>query len=338
MLPDSVPAASAVQQLAAAYRISQAVYTAAILGLADLLVEGPQTAEELACAADAHAPSLYRLLRALASIGIFAEDAERRFSLTPRAEALRTDSPGSLRYFVLMVAGPENRAACAEMLHSVRTGEPAFQEAFGMSAWEYRQRHPEVNAIYNAGRTDESRIQAEAIVAAYDFSGLDRIVDVGGGEGALLAAVLRTQPVARGVLFDQPHVVAGAAPVLAHAGVAERCQIVGGDFFGAVPAAADAYLLKYILHDWGDDQARDILQNCRRAISDRGRLLVIEYVIAPGNSYDWARWMDITMLLNLGGRERTAAEFRDLFSAAGFSLNRIVPTQADLQVIEGLPA
>jgi hypothetical protein len=317
-----------------AYQVSQAIHVAATLGIADLLEDGPRSADDLAEATGMHAPTLYRVLRALASVGVFAE-TDNRFGLTPLAEYLRTDAPGSLRAWAMQMGQPYVWTSWGHLLHSVRTGEPAFPELYGTTAWEYRAAHPKEDAVFNAAMTALSAGVVEAVVRSYDFSGIGVLVDVGGGEGALLAAILASNPALRGILFDQPHVVAAARALLHRAGVADRCEIVGGSFFDTVPGRADAYLLKSIVHDWDDAVAIEILRACRAAIADTGRLLVVEPIIRPGNEVDPAKFSDLNMLVMLGGRERTADDFERLYAEAGFRLAKIIRTGSPFDIIEG---
>ncbi|MCA1739212.1 MAG: acetylserotonin O-methyltransferase [Actinobacteria bacterium] len=319
-----------------AYQVSQAIHVAATLGIADLLEDGPRSADALAEATGTYAPTLYRLLRALASVGVFAEN-DGHFGLTPLAEYLRTGAPGSLRAWAMLVGQRYSWRSWGHLLHSVRTGEPAFPNLYGTSAWEYRAAHPEEVAVFNAAMTALSAGVLEAVVRSYDFSGIGVLVDVGGGEGVLLAAILATNPALRGILFDQPHVVTTAGALLERAGVADRCEVVSGNFFEAVPGGADAYLLKSIVHDWGDSAAIEILRACRAAIADTGRLLVVEPVIRPGNEPDPAKFSDLNMLVMLGGRERTADDFERLYAEAGFRLNDIIRTGSPWHIIEGDP-
>jgi hypothetical protein len=322
--------------MANGYQVSQAIHVAAVLGIADLLENGPRSADELGEATGAHAPTLYRVLRALSSVGLFAE-SDGRFGSTPLSEYLRTDAPTSLRAWAKQIGQPYYWMSWGHLLHCVRTGEPAFPELHGTNAWEYRAAHPEEDAVFNAAMTALSAGVVEGIVRSYDFSGFGVLVDVGGGEGALLAAILASNPALHGILFDQPHVLTDAGALLERADVASRCEVVGGSFFDAVPEGADAYLLKSIIHDWDDSSAIQILRACRAAIADTGRLLVIEPIIRPGNEPDPAKFSDLNMLVMLGGRERTAGDFGRLYTEAGFRMTDIVPTGSSFAVIEGVP-
>jgi hypothetical protein len=331
-------ATATLTHLVDGYRITQLIYVAAKLGLADLLVVGPQSSAELAAQTSTHAPALYRLLRALSSLGIFREEAPDRFALTALAQPLRTAVPGSVRGWAIFSGDPQSWLPWGDLAQTVTTGEPAFERIFGQDNWTYRAAHPEANAIFDAAMTSASRRDLAAILAAYDFGAFRTLVDVAGGQGALLAGILQAYPALRGILFDQPHVLDQARPLLEAAGVAERCAVVAGDFFGAVPPGGDAYLLRRIIHDWDDAPSVAILQQCRQAMPAAGTLLLIEAVIGPSNRADHATLSDINMLVALGGRERTAAEYADLLAAAGFTLTRIVPTAWRSSIIEAVPA
>jgi hypothetical protein len=318
--------------------ISQALYVAAKLGIADLLQEGPQSCARLAEATQTHAGALYRVLRALASVNVFAEDEAGHFSLTPLADLLRTDALGSLRAFAIMLGTPEHWRAWEGVLHSVRTGQPAFDQVFGIPLFQYFPTHPEAAQIFDDAMTSRSGQENTAIVATYDFAAAHTVVDVGGGQGTLLASILDVHPNARGVLFDLPHVIAPARTRLERAGQTARWEFVAGDFFAAVPAGGDLYLLKKVIHDWDDERAQRILTNCRTAMSSTGRLLLIEPVIPPGNAPSFNKLLDLLMLVwNGGGRERTEREHQGLLASAGLHLSRIIPTRAGLSIIEAVP-
>jgi hypothetical protein len=318
--------------------ISQALYVAAKLGIADLLQEGPQSCARLAEATQTHAEALYRVLRALASVGIFAEDEAGHFRLTPLADLLRTDAPGSLRAFAIMLGAPEHWRAWEGVLHSVRTGQPAFDHVFGIPLFEYFPTHPEAARIFDDAMTSRSAQENTAIVAAYAFTAAHTVVDIGGGQGTLLASILEIHPHARGVLFDLPHVIASARTRIERAGQAARWEYVAGDFFAAVPAGGDCYLLKKVIHDWDDERAQRILTNCRTAMAGTGRLLLIEPLIPPGNEASFNKLLDLLMLVwNAGGRERTEREHQGLLAAAGFRLSRVIPTRAGVSIIEAVP-
>ena len=320
-----------------AFQVSQALHVAATLGITDLLEDGPRSADELAEATETHPPTLYRLLRALASVGVFAELSDGRFSSTALAEYLRADAPGSVRAWAMLMGQQYVWKSWGHLLHCVTNGEPAFPKLYGTSAWEYLAARPEEDALFNAAMTGLSAGVVEAVVQSYDFSEIGVLVDVGGGEGALLGAILTANPGLRGILFDQPHVVATAGALLERAGVVGRCEVVGGSFFEAVSGGANAYLLKSIVHDWDDAAAIEILRKCRAAIANNGRLLVVEPVIRPGNESDPAKFSDLNMLVMLGGRERTADDFGRLYAEAGYRLTNIIPTGSVFHIIEGAP-
>jgi hypothetical protein len=336
MSHDAQPS-TALRTLVNGFQLTQAISVAATLGIADLLAAGPQSSDDLAAATEAHPGSLYRLLSALASAGVLVEEEGRLFALTPLGEQLRSGAPEPVGSWAAHVGRPYFWQAWANLLHTVRTGESAFRAVHGVDAWEYRNEHPREGEIFDRAMTDMARIAIRAVLEVHDFARYGTVVDVGGGHGALLAAVLTRHPDMRGVLFDQPHVVAGAGPVLEEAGVAGRCHVAGGSFFDSVPDGGDAYVLKSILHDWDDAEATTILRNCRRAIGDEGSLLVIERDLGPANEDPEAKLSDLNMLVVLGGRERRIDEYGVLFETAGFRLVDAVPTAAGLSVIEGAP-
>jgi hypothetical protein len=304
---------------------AQAIYVATKLRIPDLLASGPKTVTELATECGAHAVTLERLLRALASIEMFALTDDGRFCNTPLTEVLRTDHPQSRRDGVLFLPAAFLWRPLGELYESVRTGEPAFQRIFGQNFFEYLAAQPDDAAAFNTVMTQGIAWTSNALLAAYDFSRFKLLVDVGGGEGALLRDILMATPTLKGVLFDLPQAVAGASEIL-QGDLAARSQIVGGSFFDSVPDGADGYLLKGVIHDWPDDDAVRILRNIRRAISKDGLLLLVERVVDL--AVRPAGLMDLLMLV-IGGRERTEADFRALLAAAGFSLTRVIPTEAE---------
>jgi hypothetical protein len=315
--------------------ITKSLYIAAKLGIADLVATRPQTAGELAQAAGAHAPSLYRVLRALASVGVFAEDETGRFHLTPLAETLQSSTRGSLRDMAIVWGAPWHWQAWGSLLHGVQTGATAWDHALGMSLFEYFMSHPDHFELFDGAMSGFSGLEAEAVAAAYDFSGIRTLVDVGGGHGLLLATILRANPHLRGVLYELPPVAEGARKLLAELEVLERCAIVAGDFFESIPAGGDAYIFKNIVHDFDDDRAIAILTNCRRAMSPQAKILLVQEALPTGNTASVGKLLDIQMLL-IGGRERTASEYATLYAAAGFELTRLVPTPSPLHIIEGV--
>jgi hypothetical protein len=326
-----------LRRLVNGYQVTQAIHVAARLGIADLLRDGPLRSEELAAATDSHAPSLHRVLRALASIGVLHEEDDGRFALTEVGACLRSDAPEPVGGWAAYVGAPAHFKGWSALLHAVRTGEHAFRSVHGTDVWDYRARHPEDGALFDRAMTDMTQRANAHVLEAYDFGGFGRVVDVGGGQGAFVAALLAAHPSMRGVVFDQPHVVAHAGPVLEAAGVAERCEIVAGSFFDEVPAGADAYLLKAIVHDWDDEESLRILRACRAAIAADGALLLVERELGPPNTNPDAKFSDLNMMVGPGGRERTREDFAALLAAAGFALERTVPTAVGLSVFEGRP-
>jgi SAM-dependent methyltransferase len=324
-------------QLINGYRATQAIYVGAKLGIAELLDQTPQSADELALATKTHAPSLRRLLLMHASIGIFAEDPAGKFRHTPLSEILRSKHPQSIRNIAIMAGSEFFRRPWGELYEAVRTGQPAFDQVHGAPHFEYLVAHSDDAATFNGAMTAISSWLCGMLVTAYDFARFDRIVDLGGGHGALLHAILSANPKLHGVLADTPSVVADAAN-LREAAIAGRCEIVAIDFFRSVPEGADGYIMKNIIHDWNDDDALKILKNCRRAIRPDGKLLLCESALKASNQPDPARSRDLNMLVMLRGRERTEAEYRALLAEAGFSLTRVIPTSSPLSIIESQPA
>ncbi|MBI5686949.1 MAG: methyltransferase [Verrucomicrobia bacterium] len=334
--PTDHSSADALLQMITGFWTSQAVLVAAKLGIADLLKDGPKPCAELARSAGVRPQALYRLLRALASVGVFREEEEGCFGLTPLGARLQTGVPGSLRAFTLFQE--YQYRAWEAVLHSLRTEETTFDKVQGQPLFPYLAAHPAVAAVFNEGMTNLTAQVAAAVVAAYDFAQFGTLVDVGGGAGILLTRILKANPALRGVLFDVPHVAENAKSRMAEAGLSDRCAIAAGDFFQAVPPRGDAYLLKWIIHDWDDERAITILKHCHSAMTERGKLLVIEAVLPPGNAPFFHKWLDLTMLVVTGGRERTEGEYRALYEAAGFRLTRIIPTASEMSVIEGVRA
>jgi O-methyltransferase domain len=316
----------------------QALHVAAFLGLADLVAAGPKGVDELAAATEADRSSLHRLLRMLTGPGVFREEADGRFAITPLGATLRSDSPDSVREWALFVGAPEMWAVWAGLRGSVMSGQASFPTVHGAPMWEYIAARPDLGDAFNSWMTRQSRQHNSALVAAYDFSPFRVVADIGGGQGSTLAAVLSAQQSLRGVLLDLPQVVAQTAP-LDEAGVADRCQVIGGDMLRMVPTGADAYLIKRVLMDWGDVDSITILRNCADAMGPGGRVLVVEMLMPAGNEPSPAKAFDILMLLNQpGGRIRTEADFRKLFAAAGLRLSRVVPTGSPNSILEGVPA
>lgn len=332
-----VAAPAQMIRMATGYRISQAVYVAARLGLADLLRDGPKTVAELARDSGTHAPSLHRLLRALAALEVLREvEPDERFALTPLGACLQSDAPDSMRDAVLMWGNESFWHTWGDLLRCVQTGESAVSHLYGTpNPFEYYAQHPDLAAVMNAGFAANGRLTVQAVVAAYDFSQSGTVVDVGGGRGQLIATILRAHPALRGVLFDQPQVVAEAVPLLEEARVADRCDIVGGDMFSEVPSGGDTYALMSIIHDWDDVQALAILRSCHRAMRPQTTIVLIERVL-PDHITTAATAQtlaDLNMLVRTSGRERTEREHRELLEAAGFTLASITPTPIGFSVI-----
>ena len=317
--------------------VSQMISVAARLGVADLIRDGPKPIEELAAATGVQPEPLYRVLRALASDGVFELLEGKRFGLTPMAEGLRSDAPKSLRSMAIYHGSPYIWQSYGALIDALRTGETALDLALGESLFEYLAKHPDDNAAFNRYMVERQAVQHPAIAAAYDFGGARLVVDVGGGSGALLAAILTANPRLRGVLFDRPQVVAAAAGVLDAAGVGDRCSVEGGSFFDAVPPNGDVYLLSQVIHDWNDEQAVQILGNCRKVMPSESRILVAETVLPAGNEPSIAKRVDVVMLVVAGGRERTPDEFAALFRSAGFELTNVIGTASGDSLVEGVP-
>jgi len=315
---------------------TQGIYVAAELGIADLLVAGCRSVGDLADATGSDPQALYRLLRALAGIGLFAEDAEGQFSLTPLAEPLRSDRPDSQRALAIMM-GAEFYQAWGQLLFSVRTGGGGFREAYRAGFFEYMDRHPDRHRIYDEAMHGIHGAESEPILAAYDFSRFHRIVDVGGGNGGLLTGILQKYPEPDGILFDLPAVAERARDGIEAVKLAGRCRVEGGDFFSAVPQGADCYLLRHILHDWQDGEALAILGNCRKAMGPDGKILVVENLIPTGNEPHFGKWLDLMMLL-VDGKERTGEQYRHLLRAADLRLEEVVPTTAGVSILVGAQA
>ena len=335
-MPEAIPPAAQLMEMVFSPVPAQALSVAAKLGVADLLKDQAKSAAELAPALGVEARPLYRLLRALASTGVFAEDASGRFHLTPLAEPLRSDAPDSVRGFAIYFGADWHRRVYNELGYSVQTGKPAFEKIYGKPFFEYLAENPAPAEDFNNAMTSHSASDSAAVVNAYDFTGINKLVDVGGGHGALLAAILANNPHIHGVLFDAPHVVAGANDALVAHGVSGRCDALGGDFFASVPAGGDAYIMRHIIHDWDDERALTILRNCHQAMTKNGRLLVVEIVISEGNAPSLGKFLDLAMLVLVNSFERTAAEYSALFAQAGFKLTRIVPTASSYSVIEAV--
>jgi hypothetical protein len=330
------PAQQALQ-VATGYMASSALYVALTLNVPDHLAEGPRTTTELALATGANEDALYRILRLLASLGLFEEVGARKFALTPASDILRKDVPGSMRGIAVFLPDPLHFRIYADLIESAMTGRPAAEKTVGMPVFEYLSMHPEYSRVFNDAMTSMSAPVAGAAIEAYDFSRFPLIVDVAGGHGEVLMSVLKACPGVRGILAEVGHVVEGAKPRIASAGLADRCRAVECDFFKSVPEGGDAYVMKHIIHDWDDERASLILNNIGKAMGDRrGTVVLLESVIPTGPEPNLGKFIDIEMLALPGGRERTAEEFATLFERCGFKLMRILPTKSPLSVVEAV--
>ncbi|MEH1779512.1 MAG: methyltransferase [Nostoc sp.] len=319
-----------------AYWVSQCIYVAAKFGIADLLKDGSQHCDTLAAATNTHSDSLYRVLRALASIGIFAETQTRCFELTPLADCLQSNAPDSIRATAILRGEGHYYKSWGNLMYSVQTGKSAFEDLYGMDLFKYNEQNLDQGEIFDQAMSS-SKDEYALLIEAYDFSSIDKLVDIGGGKGSLLTDILQAYPTIKGVLFDHPDVIDRAKNLLETTVLNNRCQLVGGDFFESVPAGGDAYLLKNVLHNWDDQRAKDILRRCHQAMKEQARLLVIDFIIPSGNDFFAGKFMDVNMLVMCpGGRDRTEAEFEELFKSAGFKLTKIYLTQLDVSIIEGV--
>jgi hypothetical protein len=333
MKPNDLPPPAQLMKFIVGRWISKPIYVAAELGIADMLAEGPKSIEQLAQASQSHAPSLYRMMRALASVGIFSEIEHKRFELTPMAEYLKT---GAMRSIALMFNADWSDKAWIYFLDSIKTGDTAFEKAHGMSVSDWLEKNPRAAEVFNEANAIKAGSSHRVIVDVYDFSGIQTMTDVGGGLGILMAEILIANPLMEGIVADTPSVIQKTRKIIQARGIEDRCQAVECDFFKKIPSGSDAYLMSNILHDWPDKQCQIILTNCHRAMQKESRLLVVEMVIPPGNEPSVAKLLDLEMLVITGGRERTEAEFSNLFVSSGFKLSRIIPTRENVCIIEGI--
>ncbi len=331
------PHVQLIQMMAASW-VAAVVYAAAKLAVADHLAAGPRSAVELAGPTGTHAPSLHRLMRTLAGLGILTERDGQRFALTPLGEALKSGAPGSARATLIAFGSPAFWHSWEEMIYSLETGKTGFEKANGVPVFEYFAQHPEAASYFSEAMIGFHGAEPPAVAKAYDFSGVGTVVDVGGATGNMLAAILSRHAGPRGVLFDRPHVVTDAPALLKARGVEARVTIEPGDFFERVPAGGDVYVLSHIIHDWNEDQCLTILGHCRRVIKPDGRLLIVETVLPPGDTPHQGKVQDMVMLVVPGGQERTEAEYVELLGKAGFRLSRVVPTDSVVSVVEAVPA
>ncbi len=333
---EQAPPRERVLLLTNAFVLSQCVFTATELGIADLLDTGAQSCDELAIQTQTHRDTLYRLLRLLADLGIFAETEPGIFQNTPMSECLQDKTtPGVVRNFVLLRA--KETLPWTNLSYSVRTGQSAFEQMYGMSRYTYLRQNPKLNQLFNQAMGDLTTIHNSVVLAGYDFSSAQSITDIGGGRGSLLAAILEKYPHMRGLLLEQDGVIEEAQQFLQNKGVLARCQLVGGDFFHQIPAGGDIYLLKHVLHNWDDSQALRILQACRQVMSGSETLLIIERVM-PIDSSLRNKMLDLNMLVMLAaGKLRSEAEFKDILRQADFRLQRVIATESELGIIEAVP-
>ena len=327
MTEQGPPPEAVMQQMILGFWQSRAIRAAAQFRIPDLLKDGPRSSDELAAASGTHPRSLYRLLRALASVGVLQQLGESRFASTPLAATLESDRPGTMRYFAMAELGQEHYSAWEDFPRSVETGEIAFDAKFKQSAWEYYAGHAEHAEVFNRAMTGLTQFATAAVLAAYDFTPYRKIADIGGGHGTLLSAVLGASPEARGVLFDAPPVIAGAP-------ANSRIEAIGGNFFESVPAGCDLYMMKWILHDWNDEQCVQILSNCRKAMPPGAKVLAVDAVLEPPPGDPFKNFMDLNMLVMTGGCERTEAEFRALFDRSGLAVTRVLPTHSPFGLVE----
>lgn len=326
----------AMRRLVDGFQISQAVHAVVALGIPDLLTDGPRSAHDLAAHVGAHAPSLTRVLRALASVGVLRAEQDNHFGLTEMGACLQTDAPEPIGGWAQFIGRPYHWQAWSSLLHTVRTGETAFVHVHGRSGWDFRANDPIEAAIFDGAMTHLSRRASRSLLQFYDFKPYRTIVDVGGGHGALIAAILAEYPFARGILLDLAYVVSAADQVLREAHVADRCTVVGANFFETMPPHGDAYILKSVLHDWPDEDACALLKNCRRAMTPNAKLVIVERVIDALSPNRDTAFSDLEMLVGNGGRERTVDEYAGLLSSASLRLERVINASSGLSILEAV--
>ena len=322
--------------MATGFWVSRAIYVAVKIGIADLLAHGPRSVAFLAENTKCNKDALFRLMRALSAVGLFTDRAEGVFELTEFGLALRSDTEGSMRNYVMMLGRPESWKAWEHLEQSIMTGVSAFEYEYEVPLFQYLAAHPSIGKVFDEGMRSRGVADDNAIVAAYDFSKTRHIVDLGGGSGQLLSTILKSTPQASGVLFDLPHVVEGARRLLPALGTGVQIEHVGGDFFENVPAGGDLYMLKQVIHDWTDEQATRLLANCRRAMTVESKILIFELIIEPNSIYP--KLLDLMMLVWTGGRERTSEQYERLLADAGLKLVRVIPTGTSICVIEAVPS
>jgi O-methyltransferase domain len=332
-------AASQMRDMINWYFVSRAIFVAAQSDIPGLLATGPKTAQTLADACSLHGPTLHRLLRALATRGVFLEDETGRFANTELSECLREDVPSSLRGLALLFGDETSWKSWEDLPYCIQTGKPSFEKIYGEEFWDYLSHHPEKAAMFDRAMASSSGLINSAVASAYDYSSAQSIADVAGGTGSTLCAILAVSPGLKGVLFDLPHLQQRAEQYIAGQGLSGRCEFHAGSFFDAIPGGTGLYFMKHIVHDWDDANCIKFLRNIRAAMGPQSKLLVCERIVPPGNEPFSAKWSDLHMLVHThGGRERTEAEFRDLYERSGFRLARAIPTKSDWSLIEGVPA
>ena len=329
------PSPPALFEMAAAYWAAQAIYVAAKLGIADLLAEGPKSSIELAAATGTDAPSLFRLMRALANLGILSHAGSDYFALTSLGEALQSDIPGSMRAMIISL-GEIHYQAWGSLLHSIQTGSSAFKHALGRDLFAYLQAEAAAADSFNQGMTNLSAMLSYAMLSAYDLSKVSHVIDIGGGHGMFLRNILKVYPRLKATVFDVPSAIETAERLSKDASI-QALSFVSGDFFRSIPSGADAHILCGVVHDWDDDRAVTILRNSRKAIEQSGILLLVEMVVPEDDTSCFSKLLDLNMLVMNGGRERTRAEFHTLLRTAGYKLTKVVPTLAPQSVIEATP-
>ena len=317
--------------------VQQAISVVSKLGIPDLLKEDPKTIEELASRTNSHTPTLYRLMCALSSIGLFQEVDKAWFEITPLGTYLQKDVEGSVRGMAIMVGEKWHRNAWDNLLYSVQTGETAFHKVHSKNIFDYMSEHPEAGEVFNNAMSDLSKL-IEPVLDYYDFTNFNRVIDVGGGHGSLMEGILNRSPNIKGTVYDLPFVIEGTKKYIQNIGLENRCECLPGNFFDSVPSDGDAYVLKSIIHDWHDDEAISILQNCRKGILENGKLILIEAVIEPGNHPHLMKFFDLDMIILAKGKERTQIEFKELLEKSGFKLTKIIPTPTVLSIIEAMPS
>lgn len=333
---DSSPSMVMLQMISGTW-LSQLIYAAAKLGIADLLKDGPKISEELANSTGTHARFLYRALRALASYGIFKEIEPNCFGLTPLAETLQSGVPGSMRNMAIHGGDEYNFYPFGKILYTLQTGKSAFHHFHGIGIFEYLTQHPDTGKDFDEAMTEYVSQMHISFAAAYDFSGVKRVVDVAGGHGTLIKSILKANPTMTGILFDRPSVIEGSRKSIEAAGLADRCDVVGGDFFESVPSGGDVYIVSSVIHGWNNEDSAKILRNCHRAMVDNGRLLLGELVIPTGNEPFFGKIQDINLMIAAdSGQERTKDDFQKLYEMSGFKLTRIIPTQSLGSIVEGV--